>query len=178
VEGVHKIIQSAAGPKTEIGQMLFSDALYNQIRQPILNIDHMLEEIQRGETPTGRLFTSDATYNNALAPIRNVHQTLIDLNAGKGNGQMLKSDDQYRKLEAQLRNIDRTIDQLTTGNGKFAQLLASRQMYDSLDVRAKTTGTFLKEFRETPQKFLRIKPFGSKKSKTAATAPKTKPTTP
>ena len=166
VETIQKAIQSTAGPKTQIGQMLFSDAFYNQIRQPIVNLDKILEETQRGENSTGKMLNTSAAYDNAVAQIHKVHQSLDDLNAGKGTGgQMLKSDAQYQKLETQIQNINQSIDQITTGNGKFAQLLESRQLYDNLTVKSTTTGTFLREFRQAPQKFLRIKPFGSKTPK-------------
>ena len=166
VETIQKAIQAAVGPKTQMGQMLFSDAFYNQIRQPILNLDHILDETQRGENPAGKMLNSSAVYDNAVVQIRNVHRSLDDLNAGKGpGGQMLKSDAQYQQMETQIQNINQTLDQMTTGNGKFARLLESRQMYDNLNAKTTTTETFLRDFRVYPQKFLRIKPFGSKHPK-------------
>lgn len=166
VEAVQLAIQSVAGPKTQMGQMLFSDAFYNSVRQPILNIDHMLEQLQRGETPAGKLLTSPAVYDNAVAQIRNVHRSVADLNSNQGSAAaLLHSDAQYRKLQAQIRGIDQAIDRLTAGNGQFAQLLQSRQLYDSVDLQSKKSEAFLRDFRQDPRKFLRIKPFGSKHPK-------------
>ena len=155
-----KTIDLYANPKTAMNQMLFKDDLYNQIRQPILNVDHALEEIQRGENPAGKMITSSSQYDQAVAQIRKVHQSLTDANSAKGpNAQWLKSDDKYRQIQAQIQSINAQVDLLTQGNGQFATLLQSRELYDSLNVRSGKARTFLKEFREDPRKFLRIKVF-------------------
>ncbi len=160
VEQIQKTIRIYSDPRTPTGKMLFSDEFYNQIRQPILNIDHALEEIQRGETPAGKLINDSSAYDNAVSRIRSVHQTLVENNAGKGSaGALLKSDDQYRQIQAQLRAIDQSVDTLTHGDGAVAQLLQSAQLYDALAGQSGNTRTFLHEFRDNPQKFLRIKIF-------------------
>ena len=164
VESIQHAIQQTAGPKTQLGQMLFSDAFYNQMRQSILNVDHMLEEMQRSDTKSGKFLNDPSAYNSALGQVRNIHASLNDLNSGKGNGALLKSDEQYRKLLAQLTDLNQKIDTLTTGNGKFAQLLKSRELYDSAEAKTKSMGAFLREFREEPRKFERVKLFGKKKT--------------
>ena len=160
VLSIQHTIRVYADPKSVTGKMLINDEFYNQLRQPILNIDHALEQIQRGENPTGKLINDPSTYDNAVAQMRTVHQSLMDARAGKGPmGQMLESDDQYRQLQAQVHALDQSVEMLTHGEGAFAQLLQSSQLYDALNGQSRSARVLLHDFRDDPQKFLRIKLF-------------------
>ena len=160
IAAVQKSIAVYADPHSEISRMLFKDEFYNQIRQPILNVDHALEEIQRGENPVGKMITSSSQYDQAVAQVRSVHQSITDADSSNGpDAQWLKSDQKYLQIQAQLHSIDQQVDLLTQGNGQFAKLLQSRELYDSLNGQSTKARTFLREFRQDPQKFLRIKIF-------------------
>ncbi len=166
IDGLRETIRSVTDPKSPAGEILFTNAAYDQVRQPILNLDRMLEQLQLGENPAGKLLTDPALYDSTVTQIRGLHRSLADMNSGTGsNAALLKSDQQYRKLQAQMQSINASIDQLTDPKGKFGQYLQSRHLYDAVATESQTAGTFLGKFRQNPQKFLRVKPFGSKHPK-------------
>ena len=175
VANIQKVVGSR---RTPLGRQILSDQLYNQIRQPILKVDQELADIQQGKGQIGRYVSSSADYNNWLAQTRNIHKTLADDNAGKGAaGQWLASDDRYNQLRARIDSINTSVDNLLSPTSGFGKLLNSSEMYTSLNTQAAHIRDTTHEFRETPQKFMRIQ-VRSKKKKTQGQTqpPATKPT--
>jgi phospholipid/cholesterol/gamma-HCH transport system substrate-binding protein len=167
---IQNALHQAVDSHSTMGQLLFTDNLYNQIRQPILNIDRSLEETQRGENRVGHFLNDSSDYDKAVKQVHDLDQSLANANAGKGGaGPWLKTDAKYEEIEGRIRSIDAAVDKLTTGNGVFARLLESRQMYDTYAGKAAKARDFTKDFREDPQKYMRIKVFG--KDKKAKPAP-------
>ena len=87
-----------------------------------------------------------------------MRQTLADLNAGKGaGGEWIASDAAYvewnRRVAAWIENVDA----LNSGEGAMGQMLSNAQTYESLNGSLRELATTLKEFREDPQKFLRVR---------------------
>jgi phospholipid/cholesterol/gamma-HCH transport system substrate-binding protein len=153
VDGIQKAVKTIADPNGSTGQLLFGTDLYNQIRQPILNIDRTLEQIQRGENPAGRFLNDPAAYDHAVVQVRELHQSIARTH------QQLESDAQYEQLRAQIHAIDQAVDNLTKGDGAFAQMLQTSQLYDNLAGKSASARDFAKDFRQNPQKYLRIKIF-------------------
>jgi phospholipid/cholesterol/gamma-HCH transport system substrate-binding protein len=59
-----------------------------------------------------------------------------------------------------LSTTDALIATLNNGEGKGGRLLANAQLYESLNGSLRRMEEFLRDFRENPRKYLRVKPFG------------------
>ena len=60
-----------------------------------------------------------------------------------------------RRMAAFIENVDA----LNSGEGSMGQMLLNAQMYESLNGALRQLQSTVKEFREDPQKFLRMKMF-------------------
>ncbi len=168
VGNLQKLVANYANRKTPVGREIFGDEMYNKIRQPILQVDQQLADIQQGKGQIGRYLSSSADYDSWVAQTRKIHQTLADDNAGKGGaGQWLVKDDRYNDLRARIQSISDSVDHLVAPTSGFGKLLNSSELYTSLNSQAEHIRDFTHEFRETPQKFMRIQ-VRSKKKKSPA----------
>ncbi len=145
-------------PRSQLGQAIYSPALYEQIRAFLARIEGVLVPIQNGEGLAGRLYASDETYNEFVRDIGDFHATLADANAGKGRfDSMLQSDAAYSQMVRLLESTNAMLDSLNAGEGASGRLLANAQLYESLNGQLRHMAATLRDMREHPQKYLRIR---------------------
>lgn len=150
VSNFDNAIHTFLNPKSDLGKTFYSLELYDRIRTPLLNLDQTLMSLQNGQ-----LFASDQQYDDALAQIRDVRASLARLNSAN----ILQDDEAYRRIARLLADTDQTIASLNAGEGRAGQLLASPQLYESLNGSVGGMETFLRDLRENPHKYLRYKIF-------------------
>jgi hypothetical protein len=164
VGGVDDMLHTVLTPQSDFGKALYSPEFYNTMHDLAGQFDHTLASIQNGEGAAGHLFASDEQYNEVLRQLSGLRSSLADANAGKGKwGGMLQDDAGYRQITHLLSDTDALIASLNAGEGTGGRLLANAQLYESLNGSLRRMEEFLRDFREHPQKYLRVKPFGKKK---------------
>ncbi len=155
VADIEKQMHAATGVQTELGQALYHATMYDQLTASFKQLDDRLAQFQAN--PLLRNTTQYDQIRDQLAQVRN---TLADMNAGKGAaGQMISSDAQYVAWNKMLNAWIENLDSLASGQGAVGQLLSNAQTYESLNGKMHELQTTMKEFREDPRKFLRIKVF-------------------
>jgi phospholipid/cholesterol/gamma-HCH transport system substrate-binding protein len=138
-----------------LGQYLYGAEAYNGMRSSLSQLDNRLAQFQASP-----YFRNTSQYDQIRNQIAQVRRTLADLNAGKGpGGQMLASDAAYTQWNRRLAALIQSVDALNYGEGSMGHLLVSSQMYESLHGALQELATTVKQFREDPQKYLRLKIF-------------------
>ncbi|HLY15697.1 MAG TPA: MlaD family protein [Bryobacteraceae bacterium] len=155
VQKVEKEVRAATSTQSELGQALYSTTGHDNVRTSLRQLDDRLAQMQASP-----LLRETSQYDQIRDQIAQVRSTLADLNAGKGaGGQMLASDAAYvewnRRVAAWIANLDA----LRAGEGSMGQMLSNTQTYDSLNGFMRELAAGMKELREHPQKFLRLKLF-------------------
>jgi phospholipid/cholesterol/gamma-HCH transport system substrate-binding protein len=155
VDKLEKSLRAISDTHTKLGRFLYTAERYDDIRNPIRQLDQRLEEIQASP-----LLRESKQYDDIRDQLERLRQSLADLNAGKGaGGQWLSSDAAYRDWTHLLASWIESLDALTYGEGSMGRMLVTSHAYDSWTGATRSLATTLKEFREDPQKFLRIKVF-------------------
>jgi phospholipid/cholesterol/gamma-HCH transport system substrate-binding protein len=142
-------------PRSQVGQAFFSLQMYNQIRDSVLRADNTLLAIQRGEGAAGKLFASDAQYDDLVRQLTGLRASLADLNASP----MMQNDQSYRSLQKMLAATDSLLNSLNAGEGRTGQLLASPQLYESLNGSLRAMQEMLRDLQSNPRKYLRFNVF-------------------
>ncbi len=155
VDKVEKELRAATGSQSQLGQVLYNATMHDNLSASLRQLDDRLAQLQ-----ANRLLRDTTQYDQIRDQIAQVRRTLADLNAGKGaGGEFLKSDAAYvewnRRLAAWIENVDA----LNSGEGSMGQMLSNAQTYESLNGALRDLQSTMKEFREDPQKFLRLKVF-------------------
>jgi phospholipid/cholesterol/gamma-HCH transport system substrate-binding protein len=158
LDGVAKLekeLRAATGSQSELGQALYTATMHDNLSASLRELDDRLAQLQ-----ANRLLRDTTQYDRIRDQIAQVRNTLADLNAGNGAaGEFIASDAAYvewnRRLTAWIENVDA----LSSGEGSMGQMLSNAQTYESLNGALRQLHSTMKEFREDPRKFLRIKLF-------------------
>jgi hypothetical protein len=150
VSDLQRGIHVAADTTTAVGQALYTDALYRQITEPLRQLDKSLALLQSGQGTGGALLHDTLQYEQALAQVADLRRSIEDLHGSE----MLTSDRAHNDWTRQVAAIVGQVDEFNAGG-----MLTTSAVYDNLQGMAKELQATTKEFRENPQKFLRIKLF-------------------
>ncbi|MGD0359946.1 MAG: MlaD family protein [Bryobacteraceae bacterium] len=152
---VEKEIHAATGSQSQLGQMLYSAKVHDDLGTALRQLDDRLAQVQANS-----LLRDTAQYDRIRERIAQVRKTLADLNAGKGaGGEWIASDAAYAAWNRQVAAWIENVDALTAGEGGIGRMLSSAQTYESLNGALRQLQSTVKEFRADPRKFLRLKLF-------------------
>ena len=147
---VERGVKSIANTKDMIGRELYTDRLFQQIHGPLTRLDQMLAQLQAGQGNAGKLLISPEQYEQLRASLAQLRGTLTDLQKQP----MLNSDQAYQDWNRVLGNLIQQVDAFNA-----TPLLITPSSYENLNGAVKELQEGLKEFREHPSKFLRLKLF-------------------
>lgn len=135
---------------TQAVDALYTDKLYLQVMTPLQSLDQSLARIQSGQGTAGLLLRDSAQYDSAVKRIEDLRSTI----AGFHSSPWLQSDEAYQSWNQAVVSLIRQVDQFRSD-----PMLNSTDFYETL---VGSTGEFrdgLKDFRENPRKYLRLKVF-------------------
>jgi phospholipid/cholesterol/gamma-HCH transport system substrate-binding protein len=93
------------------------------------------------------------------AQYEQIRDQLARVRSALPKGKMFASDEDYVEWNRRLAAWTESLDALNSGEGAMGNMLVNAQTYESLSGSLRNLETTLKEFRENPQKFLRLKLF-------------------
>jgi phospholipid/cholesterol/gamma-HCH transport system substrate-binding protein len=147
---IERTMREAVSATSAVGQALYSDELYQRISRPIEDLDRDLARLQAGQGTGGHLLRDSAQYDQARRQVAGLRRSIADMRAAE----FLKSDGMYaqwnRALAAWIGKVD---------SFNASPSLQTTADYDNLNGMAAQARDTLREFREDPRKFLRMKVF-------------------
>jgi phospholipid/cholesterol/gamma-HCH transport system substrate-binding protein len=143
-------VRTAAQTSNTVGQALYTDVLYRQIMAPIAALDTTLARLQSGKGDAGRLLRDDAQYQQARALIADLGHTV----SAMGSSPFFQSDALYNQLNSSLASAIAAV-----AHANQDPMLQNSLDYDNLNGWSREFATQLKDFRQHPEKYLRIKLF-------------------
>jgi phospholipid/cholesterol/gamma-HCH transport system substrate-binding protein len=96
------------------------------------------------------MLRDSAQYDQLQATFADLRKTVATLR----NGSMLQSDQLYRDWSGSLESLMRSVDTMNA-----SPLFTSSDTYDNLNGFAREMEKTMREFRQDPRKFLRLKVF-------------------
>jgi phospholipid/cholesterol/gamma-HCH transport system substrate-binding protein len=135
---------------SQIGAVLYTDQALRQIEAPLLALDQTLAQIQSGQGPIGQMLRDSAEYDSLRAAFVNLRRSVSDLQSSD----MVQSDAQYRQWNRSIESLIQRVDEVNA-----SPLFSSSAVYDNLNGFAAEMQQTVREFREDPRKFLRLKFF-------------------
>jgi phospholipid/cholesterol/gamma-HCH transport system substrate-binding protein len=150
VADIERSLRAAASTTSSLGQELYTDRLYQRITKPVLELDQALARLQSGQGAAGQLLRDSAQYDQAAATIQSVRESIRSIRASP----MMQSDTMYTDLTRSVLNVTRSVEQIDTGG-----LFAAPQAYESWNGMARELEKSMRDFRENPRKYLRLKIF-------------------
>ena len=155
VADVEKSLRAATGSESQVGRVLYNATMHDNLSASLRQLDDRLAQLQ-----ANRLLLDTTQYDQMRDQLSQVRHALAEINAGKGaSGQWIASDAAYVEWNRRLAAWIEDVDALHSGEGSMGRMLSSAHAYESLNGALRELQSTMKDFREHPQKFLRIKLF-------------------
>ncbi|HWF08013.1 MAG TPA: MlaD family protein [Bryobacteraceae bacterium] len=155
LQGFDRDLHTFLTPRSDLGKAFYTSEIYDRTRDLLTKADRLLASIGNGEGALGHFVASDGQYNDFLNDLTSLRATL----ARAGANPMLGDDESYRKAVRLARDADAMIARLNAGEGQTGRLLSNAQLYESLTGSLHTMEQLLRDLRENPRKYLRVRPF-------------------
>ncbi|HEY1341998.1 MAG TPA: MlaD family protein [Bryobacteraceae bacterium] len=143
-------VHDAASASGAVGKTVYTEDLYRKWSQPFLDLDRSLAAIQSGQGTAGQLLRDSGTYESARQSIRDLGGAIADLHSSD----FMRSDSLYNDWNRSLVKLIRSADEMNAN-----PMLTRTDFYENLTGMALGMRDGVKEFRENPRKFLRLKVF-------------------
>lgn len=134
----------------QVGRFVRNDEVYRKMRDPLVEIDNRLARIQAGQGDLGRLLREDGQYVHFREQAATLRKSIADLRTEP----FLTTDEMYVSWSQELSSLIRSVDQF-----QAVPEMRNSLTYDNLTGSLREVRGSMKEFRENPKKFLRIKLF-------------------
>jgi phospholipid/cholesterol/gamma-HCH transport system substrate-binding protein len=182
VRSVEKLLDDIEQARSPLGQFIAGDRFYNQLRDKIKSLQDKMQAAAAATSAIGQALTSDVPYRKIVGSLQDLDQSLAKLQSGQGGlGQTLRDSQQWEQARTQvtdLRNSIASMRKMEWMNSDAAYqgwirqtrtimqsveafnsspMLTSSAVYDNFNGMAKEVQGSMKEFRENPKKFLRVR---------------------
>lgn len=164
VRGFDESLHTFLNPQSQLGQAFYNNEFYDTIRAKVSSMDKTLGAIENGEGTAGHLYLSDDQYDSIVRQLTDLRKNIADATSGKGSfGPILNDDGSWDRATLLLKQLDGTLAALKAGDGRAGQLLANAQLYESLNGSLRNFEELLRDLRENPRKYLRVRLRGGQK---------------
>jgi phospholipid/cholesterol/gamma-HCH transport system substrate-binding protein len=143
-------IRAAASTTSNVGRELHTDQLYRQISQPLVDLDRSLARLQSGQGGAGQLLRDSAQYDKLRSDMEGLRRSIADLRAAEP----MRSDTLYADWNRGVLSLIESVDAFNR-----APAMTTTQVYDNLNGFARELEDTVKDFRQNPRKYMRIKVF-------------------
>ena len=182
LHSIEALLDDLEQGRNAAGQLITSDALYVNIRQALGDIERQMQKLASKTSPVGSMLYTDQFYRQIREPLVLLDRRLSDIQAGNGQlAEFLNENIKFAQLRNDLVSFRRPIENfnksaflvsdemfndwsrglasLIEGVAAFNTnpLISTSELYDNLNGAASELRDKVKEFREDPGKFLRIR---------------------
>jgi phospholipid/cholesterol/gamma-HCH transport system substrate-binding protein len=150
VDAIDRGLRAISNSTGQIGTLLYTDKAIRAIEAPLTALDQSLAQIQSGQGAMGALLRDSAQYDSLQAAFVNLRRTVDDFRSSD----LMRSDALYRQWNGSLASMIQKVDQMNA-----SPLFSSSAVYENLNGFASEIQTTIRNFRQDPRKYLRLKVF-------------------
>ncbi len=133
-----------------LGSKVYSDKEYQALRHLILDLEQPLARLQSGQGEAGQFLRDDAQYQQLSAALTDLRQSIGSLRGGP----FFQSAADYGDWSRRLGGLIRTVDEFNA-----SPPMATPEVYDTLTGMTRELQNTMRDFRQDPKKYLRLKVF-------------------
>lgn len=142
--------RAATNASTGFGRAIETDEDYRKISGPLLELEQSLERLQAARTGAGLFLNDPAGYNQMRQAAADLRTSIAGVRASG----FFASDAAYSAWNSGIQGVIDSVDGVNA-----SAMLANSQTYEQVNAAARGLRDNLKDLRENPEKYLRIKLF-------------------
>lgn len=148
-----------------VGRLINDPALYDDLRNTTRRLENFVRQIDEGQGTVTRLIKEPQLYTKLDATLTELKQTSERLNMiaarierGEGTiGRLIHDSALHDETKKTITNIQHITARLDQGQGTAGALLHDKALYDNLNELSSQLVRLIYDFRQDPQKYLRLK---------------------
>ena len=143
-------LRKAVATNGQIGSLLYTDALFQKVEAPILQLDQKIALLQSGQGEMGRFLRNPAQFQQLRGMLQGLQKSIADAR----NVDFMQSSQSYEGWSNTVAALARQVDEVNT-----SRMLNASDFYEGMNGAAREAQRNIKDFRENPRKYLRLKIF-------------------
>jgi phospholipid/cholesterol/gamma-HCH transport system substrate-binding protein len=143
-------VRAVASTTNEVGRELYTDRLYQQISRPLVELDRSLARLQSGQGTAGQLLRDSAQYEKLRSGAEDLRRSIADLR----RQELVQSDRLYADWNRRVLSLIESVDAFNSG-----PMMTRSQASENLNGFARELHETVRDFRQNPRKYMRIKVF-------------------
>jgi phospholipid/cholesterol/gamma-HCH transport system substrate-binding protein len=132
------------------GGLIYTDVLYRKLSDPFVQLDQKLALLQSGQGGFGKFLHDPAQYEQTRTSVQSLRKAI----AGFQSADFIATDTMYFGWNQTVAQLSRKVDEVNA-----MPMFSSSEMYDNLSGAAGEMRKTIKDFRENPRRYLRLKIF-------------------
>jgi len=158
VDRAQQLFSSLDENKGTLGRLIRDPEIYNNLNELTAGLSDVVRRIREGQGGLGRLISDKETAESLTSLVEKLDTVSTRLAEGQGTlGALVNEREFYDKLTSVSSNLDAITARLDRGEGTAGRLLNDRELYDNLNSTAGELRALIKDIRENPKEYLRIK---------------------
>jgi phospholipid/cholesterol/gamma-HCH transport system substrate-binding protein len=142
-------LRKATAANSQVGGLLYTDALFRKVQGPIQQLNQKIAVLQSGQGEMGRFLRDPAQFQQFRGMLQDLQKSVADAR----NADFMKSES-YFDWSNTVASLARQVDEINT-----SRALNATDLYEEWTGAARETQKAVKDFRENPRKYLRLKVF-------------------
>lgn len=132
-ERVGQLLDQIQGGKGSIGQLLYSNQLYDRFNGVAANLQEMTSKLNHGQGTAGKLLNDDALYTKLNTALDGFIQLLDQVQHGSGTAAKLVNDPSlYNNANQLITSLHQLTQALNSGQGAMGALMTNSPTSDKL----------------------------------------------
>jgi phospholipid/cholesterol/gamma-HCH transport system substrate-binding protein len=158
VEKAQDLFTTLEGSEGTLGRLIRDPEIYENLNDLAAGLSDVARKLRDGEGGLGRLISDEKTGESLASLVDKLDTVSTRIAGGEGTlGALVNEREFYDKLSSVSANLDAITARLDRGDGTAGRLLHDRELYDNLNTTAGELRGLIKDIRENPKEYLRIK---------------------
>lgn len=155
LQGVLTRLESDHGP---LGRLVNDGDMSRRMASSVRSLESVAARVEKGEGTLGALAQDPEMARELKSLTASLSEVAGHLKRGEGTaGRLLQEDGLYEKMDRVSSRLDQAVARLEDGQGTAGRLLNDAQLYENLDAAARDLRGLIKDVRQDPKKYLRVK---------------------
>lgn len=164
LEATELVKQARQGQGT-IGRLVNDPALYEDLRDTTRRLENVVRQIDEGQGTVARLIKDPEMYQKIDAMMVKLQEAssrldviVARIEGGQGTiGRLINDPSLHEDTKQVMNNVRNITGRMDQGQGTVGALLNDRELYDNLNQMSSQLVRLIYDFRQDPQKYLRVK---------------------
>ncbi len=157
-DNLDKLIAGVQGGEGTLGKLVVSDEFYNRANSVVGRADDIFAAVQQQKGSIGKFIYDPTLHDEATKFLNNGNGLISDARGGKGTlGKLITDDSLFKKYGDIGTNLSSVTHKLDGNEGTLGKFFNDPQLYDNLTGLTGDMRLLMKDFRQDPKKFLRVK---------------------